>query len=381
MTKAIHFAFKAQATCPHRLKGIISKFANKLIFNKPFTGDQKRVLIIFDDNKISISQIYPFIYYWREIQSRYNVVYRCLSLQNFLSDQATQLSKADIVLVQTWFDVDKNFLDTLFGKIRKRHPDAFITYLDSFAPTDLRLAQYLTDHIDLYVKKHLLSDLSAYAKPTLGDTNLVEFYSNLYHLDQPVVDWNVPDGFAENIVIGPGFFTSPTMLDKFSEPYNYSNDRPIDIHSRTATTGSPWFAAMRQHAEKSVKSLSGLQIKTQPGVPLKQYFKELYHSKTCFSPFGAGEVCWRDIEAMMTGSVLVKPDMSHLAIEPDIFIPNETYVPVAWDYSDLAEKVLPLLADEDMRREITRKAYNTIRSYLREARFVSQMKVVFENSH
>jgi hypothetical protein len=38
----------------------------------------------------------------------------------------------------------------------------------------------------------------------------------------------------------------------------------------------------------------------------------LTNSKLCFSPFGYGELCWRDIEGLSDGGCLIKPDMGHL---------------------------------------------------------------------
>ena len=86
---------------------------------------------------------------------------------------------------------------------------------------------------------------------------------------------------------------------------------------------------------------------TETGLPRKEYLAELGRSKMCFSPFGYGEVCWRDFEAMMTGSLLLKPDVRHLVTDPDVFIPGETYIPIAWDFSDLAEKVEYYLRNEE----------------------------------
>jgi hypothetical protein len=60
------------------------------------------------------------------------------------------------------------------------------------------------------------------------------------------------------------------------------------------------------------------------------YMNELTKSKISISPFGWGEICYRDFESFLTKSVLVKPDCSHLATFPNFFIPNETYIPVNW---------------------------------------------------
>ena len=52
------------------------------------------------------------------------------------------------------------------------------------------------------------------------------------------------------------------------------------------------------------------------------------------SPFGWGEVCYRDFEAAIGGSVLIKPDMSHVATWPNIYT-IKSYVPLSWDLNEL----------------------------------------------
>jgi hypothetical protein len=43
--------------------------------------------------------------------------------------------------------------------------------------------------------------------------------------------------------------------------------------------------------------------------------------------------------------------MGHLRSNPFPYIPNETYVPVKWDYSDLNEKIMTLLENYAMQQE------------------------------
>ena len=52
--------------------------------------------------------------------------------------------------------------------------------------------------------------------------------------------------------------------------------------------------------------------------------RELAQCGICFSPFGYGEVCWRDDEAVYSGALLINPGMSHMVTEPDVFVPGET---------------------------------------------------------
>jgi hypothetical protein len=67
-------------------------------------------------------------------------------------------------------------------------------------------------------------------------------------------------------------------------------------------------------------------------------------------------VCYRDFESVIGGNVLVKPDMSHIETWPDIYRNDESYVPVAWDGSDLLERVSDLLDHTERMRAISRSA-------------------------
>jgi hypothetical protein len=355
------------------MRPVVSRVVDKLSLYRPFGDKHRRALIIFSDNRISISQIYPFAYYSNHILGAFDLEFRLTSLDNFLQSTDSSVEGAEVVLLQTWYDVGLDVLEQTFERIRKLHPAAKIYFLDSFAPTHLHLAKWLDPHVDGYIKKHMLKDRGYYCRPTLGDTNLEEYYGDLYGIERPIVDWQVPAGFADKVIIGPGFFTAPHFLKSFLTPIETQQNRPIDLHARFATSGSPWYSAMRGHAQHVVDSLSGLNVATGAGLPAAQYWRELRSSKACFSPFGYGEVCWRDIEAMLTGTVLLKPDMGHLDIEPAVFIPGETYIPIRWDFADLAEKAALVAKDEALREHITRTAYQNIQNYLRGDGFVNQM--------
>lgn len=82
-----------------------------------------------------------------------------------------------------------------------------------------------------------------------------------------------------------------------------------------------------------------LQIASGRNVSKARYWKELRNSRIGLSPFGWGEICYRDFETFISGALLVKPQMGHLETFPDIYMENETYVPVSWDLLDLEAKL------------------------------------------
>ena len=251
--------------------------------------------------------------------------------------------------------------------------------VDAYAPLDLRFAEALNPLVDFYVKKHVFKDRSRYGVATQGDTNLVDYYERLYKLTaSPETLFRVPQDFLSKIVVGPNFFTSRAMLPVFyASNTPLSKRKKLGVHARLGAKGLPWYQMMREQALLSCKPFSSRGIVTFESVNISHYLSELAQSRICFSPFGYGEVCWRDYEAIMCGALLVKPDMSHIQTAPDIFVPYETYVPVAWDFSDLAEKLEYYLANDAVRQRIVNQAYETLHSYANSDAFLEQFKIIF----
>jgi|TARA_R100000030_G_scaffold93385_1_gene79483 hypothetical protein len=78
-------------------------------------------------------------------------------------------------------------------------------------------------------------------------------------------------------------------------------------------------------------------------LPYQDYIKKLRESKVAISPFGMGEVCFRDFEVMALGSILIKPDMKIVNTKPNIYIEGETYYGVKYDWSNLNEVIESVL--------------------------------------
>ena len=71
----------------------------------------------------------------------------------------------------------------------------------------------------------------------------------------------------------------------------------------------------------------------------EEYVRELWQSKIALSPFGQGEVCYRDFELMQFGTLMIKPEMNNIDTYPNPYINDVTYISVKSDWSDLIEKV------------------------------------------
>ena len=80
-------------------------------------------------------------------------------------------------------------------------------------------------------------------------------------------------------------------------------------------------------------------------VSAAEYYNRMATSKIVIAPFGYGEMAPRDLEAMRFGCILIKPDMGYIDTTPNIYIPNETYIPCKHDFSDLEDKIHEILGN------------------------------------
>jgi len=347
-------------------------------FQRPFDASAKhRVLLLAVDHRIPQSQYFPFHYYADRFRDQYDADIREVVMEEY-GPQEEHPEGATTVCYQSNFDISDADLERHMSLIRTRNPGARLVYMDWFAPTDLRMAARVAPYVDGYLTKHLLVDRARYDRPTFGDTTLMDYYGRNLDLNHAVQRFDIPVGFWDILHLGPSFATADFMLPVFDKGALPQGARPVDLHARIAVEGTPWYRAMRQGCADAVAVLKGVRSVTGTGIRHDLFLRELRASKICFSPFGYGEVCWRDYEAVMTGAVLLKQDMSHVATDPDIFVAGETYVPVAWDLSDFAEKVDWLLRDDAARARISAAAFELLRDYARSARFVDQMAPVLQ---
>jgi hypothetical protein len=117
-------------------------------------------------------------------------------------------------------------------------------------------------------------------------------------------------------------------------------------------------------------------------VSKKAYLKELKCSKVAVSPFGWGEINIRDFETFVSGSLLVKPSMSHIETFPDYFSENETYVATTWDLSNLEAQIDEVLNNFDEYQDIAIEGQERFRLFsehpVGQRRFVDHVEQLLE---
>lgn len=247
-------------------------------------------------------------------------------------------------------------------------------------------------YVNLFYTKALFKDRSLYARSLYGK----ELYSDYYHRHYGVIDDNPKERPALEDIrqfnklrlswnIGIGDFPreqfrqrAGTLAAKIfgiraarnfyshkklpADPLK-SNTGGISVHARIGLASRPSIAYQRKlilsKIEGDCRFLTGETNQ-------RRYNRELLDSRIVLSPFGWGELCVRDFEAVRAGALLLKPDMDHLETWPDIFIKGKTYASFSWDGEDLLSTVGTYLDNKKMRREIIRNAFDAYRSQLEE---------------
>lgn len=232
-----------------------------------------------------------------------------------------------------------------------------------------------------YYKNQVLRDRALYSKQLYGSRLYTEFcHSRLgVNDDQPEPPWPaVAPEDASKIRVGwnsglanysfLGLYRSrmfrrlrwPALL---APPKHYvppSTHRPLAVSCRISTAYSRATVAWQR---QEVRRLLADRCATDR-LSRRRYFRELEHSRIVVSPFGFGEINYRDYETFISGSLLLKPDMSHMETWPDFFRSGETLLAHRWDCSDLLDRLETALATYDQQIDIARQGQDTYRNFV-----------------
>jgi hypothetical protein len=333
-----------------------------------------KALFLSNEKPASRSQIQPFYNYRRELEDIYDFRFDEHILNHLGSFELNELDRYDVVFVQTrFFRQNHPLLVTLLRGIRGQR-----VVLDDEASSSRCIFQ-AAPLADLYVKKQVLRNFDDYRYQYPND-RIHAFYVDVAegrHTRRPL---EIPDDFRLKLYSGWNIGTTWNFEELVGEAAAGSRveHRPLDISMRLSVdieNPTHWFYRHRQRALESLEALSDSfhVLASKQIVPSTQYHSELRSSKMCLSPWGYGEICYRDFEAIMAGALLIKPPMDYIATNPDIYRPGETYVQVRADFSDLREVCAYYLDHEAERLRITRTAHDAYNAYFTERTFLRQM--------
>lgn len=345
------------------------------------------VQIITQADAVADWMVEPLLEHSRQIRDERHLAVGWTRVETLAEVEAAALSgNVEALLISTsWREQASATIDT-FARIR-RHLGTRVklVYLDSFDQSSSPFLGLL-EHVDLYVKKQLLAERARYLSSSETGYVIADHFQNELGID--LGGWHFGSTAA-----------APELLDKLRVGWNVGTrkslarlvkkriprvplaSRGIDIHFRVGNVSPEATSYYIEHRRMMSKALTeGHERDNVVNVfgngsrlTKKEFRAELADSKLCVSPFGWGEVTDRDFEIVLHGGALVKPDMSHVETEPDIYEAGRTYIPVRWDGADLAETCAYYLQHLDEAQRIADAAYQAYEAYFDENRVVSQL--------
>jgi hypothetical protein len=338
----------------------------------------KTKITVLCPNKIKSGGLLYFYSLYPFLKKNYSFVdFNFTSSLNY----CLQKDKNESIIVVNYLTNNYKFDDidttSILSQLRDKYKN--LSIFDEGARTALNFPHALPI-VDSYFHGQPFSDQENYKRPVKRGQLYSEYYAkmgvedNYDYYSIPVDDeslskikiaWNIGAGcyprknirrkvglVAANLIspnLLPLFYTNP---EKAPEPVN---GEKYDVQARFSIQSISTIGYQRELVLKKLKDDS--RVLTGFISPDK-FQDEIENTKIVLSPYGWGEVCFRDFEAVLNGSLLLKPDMGHLKTWPDIFHPYETYVPFRWDCEDLVEKIDEYLENDQKRRNITKNAYH-----------------------
>jgi hypothetical protein len=355
-----------------------------------------RVALISDrDAPASEEQFNPFAAYRLELRRKLGLISLHLTLKAVLTAPSFILSCFDVIILKlSYRTTAAEALETIRA-IRQSAGNKRFIYFDGDDDLCVQWPEILPE-VDFYIKNHVFRDRSNYTRRFVGKSNLHDYVHRQYGYSFTSRDYGMP--WQKYTMISESGLVPSEQLPKIRLGFNFvvsskimnlyhrigtrfaQGEKSYDITFRGTITSETFVYHLRKDIAPILERLGRCYrvITSTERVPPEEYYRELISSRICVSPFGYGEICWRDFEAILCRSLLIKPDMCHVETNPDIFQAYRTYVPVNWDYTDLEEKCRYYLTNEVERARIITKAFEVIDDFLRNNVFVSSILQVLD---
>jgi len=276
----------------------------------------------------------------------------------------------------------QNFIKTLKKKGK------FLIWFDH-SDSSSEIQNCVISYVDRYLKKQLLKDRSLYLQKLYNNRIFCDFYARNYNIDKHGnkfndnyiikslnekikikskdlqklgLSWNLGLIDYNNLFFDEGpykkltqyisiisnktklKFTKPSIGRKMLFSANFSYEYPDKLISFP-----------RKYLFKLLVENYNLNKNISIGfVPRKKYLEYAARSKAIFSPFGYGEICFRDFETFLAGAALIKQNMDHIITWPSSYKKYETYIPLPWKIESWENKIIEILADNKLLLEIAK---------------------------
>ncbi|MDB5013434.1 MAG: hypothetical protein JWQ25_1636 [Daejeonella sp.] len=328
------------------------------------------IKILAQPRRSRFAERFPF-YHWKK-----ELLDNGIKIEVIHDHKDPKLRNSDCVLIQSkyftrgWQNLktrtpenEQEIIDYLIDLKKTVKDLIWFDQADSSGSSDFPIIKY----VDKFVKKQVLKDLSYYTEN--NEANDLRLWLNKDASSDLITRYiPCPPDQLHKIKLGwnIGFNDYRQFLWKFKLisnviPYKYyplpiakvDKPRELDLtfRGRMNYDVKNLISIQRNKVHAVISDLSW-NIAKGTKIDRGAYLKELRNSRVSISPFGFGEICYRDFETFISGSLLIKPSMEHVKTYPDIFKPNETYVPISWDVDDLGETLDKILSNFSQYKDV-----------------------------
>lgn len=323
----------------------------------------------------SEQQFAPLFRHGTALLAQRGIVVQYRAIDDALAMRSPELSKMDLVGLKLSFRTPPAEAIGCVRRFRAAldRSEAKLVYFDGDDDANVQWPEVLS-LVDLYLKKHVFTDPSGYLRRYVGKSNLTDYVAREHGVS--FADDIIPQsGGADANAIGKILLGWNIGLDdriaelvqRFDPVASANLNKDIDISCVAPVSQTVWIEPLRRMATERVRAMAERFRVFAPHqrIAEDEFYGNMLRSRICVSPFGYGEICWRDFEAICCGCLLIKPDMSHVRTAPDLFVPGVTYVPVRWDYSDLEEKCAYFIENDRARMTVVQNAAQALTASLR----------------
>lgn len=303
---------------------------------------------------------------------------------NFYFKYSNDVKYCDVVIVESRFvyrdwSTNKSKIFELLIDLKTENNKVF--YYD-LGDSTYSWALEALPYVDKLLKPFIFKDKNNYCIPLNGFTIITDYYFKKGMIDsyKPLPHKVLPESskyiekkdkhLLDKIQIGYNSTFADNSLSSNLWKYSYFNRltrRFFKMYSKMLKTNKGFdYVNPESHREKELSCRilldgysNGIDFHRKETAKIlnkyistnklnrSDYFSEMRNSKVVVSPFGWGEInVPRDYEVALSGSILLKPDISHLDTWPNIFN-QDTVVQYKWDLSNLLELVEKILDNYD----------------------------------
>ncbi|MGD1893737.1 MAG: hypothetical protein ACFB15_24485 [Cyclobacteriaceae bacterium] len=283
--------------------------------------------------------------YRRILSSHYN-----LSLT--FTSTLPQETNYDIIIVFSRFTagITKQNRIAILKKLRPQcHRLLWFSERDSAGSTEFEVLPY----VDRYLMRHKYRDLQDYSQTYYFNRKYTDYLAKKTNISHESFLANeLLSSYEDHIhKIGLWWNLAYTILGSIPRWKRWMSVYLLNNTPRFPSKASELVKDMDLHALFVIKDQRGV-INAQRDLALgklqklqqdytitpihrrvskREYYAYMKRSRCVFSPFGWGEINYRDFEGFLLQACLLKPDMSDIDTWPLLYEENQTYVPLAWD--------------------------------------------------